>query len=86
MNFFIDVTAELPTAYLETASWYMNRKTLKVVRKLRDADNQPFVTRENGMFMIEGYPVVITDHMPDVAANSCPVIFGDLEQAFNLFV
>lgn len=84
MDFFIDVTTQLPTAYLKTANWIMNRKTLGAIRKFRDADGHPFVTRENGKFFIEGYEVVIEDYMPDIAANSLPVIFGDLSQAFCL--
>ena len=84
MDFFIEVTTALPTAYLGSACWVMNRKTLGVVRKLRDADGHPFVTRENGAFYIEGYEVKVEDYMPNIAANALPVIFGDLSQAYCL--
>ena len=85
-DWVIDYVAQLPTKYMKGAKHYMNRKTANVFRKARDADgNKLLVKSDAGKGLeIEGYPVVIDDHMPDIAANSNPIIFGDLGQAFTI--
>ena len=85
-DWLIDYISELPTKYLKGAKHYMNRKTAKVFRKARDADgNKLLVKSDAGKgLVLEGYPVVIDDHMPDIAAGSTPIIFGDLGEAFTI--
>lgn len=85
-DWVIDYISALPTAYLKGAKHYMNRKTAKVFRKARDADgNKLLVKSDAGKGMVlEGYPVVIDDNMPDIAAGSTPIIFGDLAKAFTI--
>ena len=31
-----------------------------------------------------GYPIEIDDYMPAVAANACPIIFGDMRQGYAI--
>lgn len=87
----IDMTVELPTAYLAGAKFIMNRRTLGQYRKLKDLEGRPLIQFEQGGFTLVGYPVVIEDYMPDVDGTNvgpnspkAPVIFGDLSKAYCL--
>ena len=88
VNFLIDAEAALPTRYLVNAKWYMNRKTLARWKKVRFDDGKPalvwdYIDGTRGRVpLLNGYAVVVDDTMPDVAANSTPMIFGDLSRAF----
>ena len=31
-----------------------------------------------------GYPIEIDDYMPAVAANACPIVFGDMRQGYAI--
>jgi len=87
VNFFIDVVNQLPTQWLAGAKWHFNRKTKGVIEKIRDADNRPVFMNsymEGGQLRLMGYPVVIDDTLPDLAADSTPIIFGNLGAAFAL--
>lgn len=90
VDYVIDVTNALPTRYLNGAYWVMNRKTKGIFEKVRDADNRPIFTYDyiEGLpgrrLMLNGYPVMIDDTMPDVAANSLFAIFGRLDMAFAM--
>lgn len=90
VNFIIDVTNTLPSRYLANAGWYMNRKTKGVFEKLRDAQDRPVFTYDyiegtaGRRMLLNGYPVIIDDTMPDIAANSTFAIFGDLSRAYAI--
>jgi HK97 family phage major capsid protein len=88
IDFVIDVTNTLPTRYLGGAAWYMNRKTKGVFQKVRDLQGRPIFQYDyiEGLpgrrLLLEGYPVIIDDTMPDLAANSLFAIFGNMSAAF----
>lgn len=87
VNFIIDLVNTLPTQWLARAKFHMNRKTKAKLEKIRDADEKPIFMnsyREGGGFMLMGFPVVIDDTLPDMAANSTPIIFGDLGSAYAI--
>lgn len=86
VNWLVDLETELPTAYLNGAKWYMNRRTLARFKKVRDADERPiFASGYMGEPMsILGYPVVVDDYMPDIAVNAPFLIFGKLNEAFYI--
>jgi len=90
VNFVIDVCNTLPTRYLNGAKWYMNRKTKGLFEKVRYDDGKPVFTYDyiEGLpgrrLMLNGYPVVIDDTLPNVAANSLFAIFGRLDLAFAM--
>ena len=87
VDFFIKVKNALPTRYLAGAKWYMRRSVLEVVEKVRDADGHPIFIdsyREGGVPRIMGYPVLIDDTLPALAADSTPIIFGDIKLAFQM--
>ncbi len=81
----IDLTAFLPSKYLKDAKFIMNRFVFAEYRKLKDNLGRPLIIREEGMFMMEGFPVVMEDYMQAEAGSlKAPVIFGDLKRAYAL--
>jgi HK97 family phage major capsid protein len=87
VNFFVDLVNTLPTQWLAGAKFHMNRTTKGVIQKVRDADNRPVYMNsyaEGGELMMMGYPVVIDDTLPNLAADSTPIIFGNLSAAFAM--
>jgi HK97 family phage major capsid protein len=89
----IDMTTVVPSRYLGTSVFVMNRRTLGNYRKLRDADNKPLIQFEAGGFFLVGYAIVLEDYMPNedgtvqgtaMTGKKFPVIFGDLGKAFAL--
>ncbi len=67
------------------ARFVMNRKTLSTVRKFKDADGnylwQPSVQAGSPSTLF-GYPVSEVEEMPDVAANSYAIAFGDFARGY----
>lgn len=91
MDNMIDLTIAVPTQYLGGSKFVMNRRTLGEFRKLRvggdaavTADARALIQFEAGNFSLVGHTVAIEDYMPNVAAGSTPIIFGDLSKAFTL--
>lgn len=82
---FIDLVYALPQAFQANAKWAMNRNTLAIVRKFKDADGnylwQPSYVAGQPSTLL-GYPVVEVPDMPNVAANAVPVLFGDFERTY----
>lgn len=84
MDNMIDLTVALPTKYLQGSAYTMNRRTLGVLRKLRDAEQRPLIQFEASGFNLLGFGINIEDYWPDIAANAHPVVFGQLSQAYTL--
>ncbi len=83
----IDLVHTLKARYRAGAAWVLNSKTLAEIRKFKDADGN-FIWRpslsEGASSMLLGYPVVESEDMPDVAADSLSVAFGNFERAYTL--
>jgi HK97 family phage major capsid protein len=84
-NGLIDLAFSLPDQYDRNAKWYLNKSTEKVIRKLvgTTSGDYLFPTAQAGLNQrtapeLLGYPIVRCVHVPDVAANAYPIIFGDL--------
>ncbi len=82
-----DVAASLKPDYRANARWLMNRKTIAAVRKLKDLQanyvwQQGFVAGHPSLLC--GYPITEVEDMPDIAANSYSVAFGDFRQAYTV--
>ncbi len=65
----------------------MNSKTVGAVRKMKDADGRflwsdGLAAGEPSRLM--GYPVVVSEDMPDIAANAYAVAFGDFRAAYTI--
>lgn len=56
--------------------WLMNDNTALILRTLKDI-NGNYLWRQSDDTIL-GKPVIISPYMPDIAANSIPVAFGDL--------
>ncbi|WP_213761970.1 phage major capsid protein [Caballeronia sp. dw_19] len=83
----IDIIYDLPAAFTGNARFTMNRNTQRVIRKLKDGQGnylwQPsYVAGQPAT--LAGYPITEIPDMPDVAANSIPVMFGDFEQTYMI--
>ncbi|KVE87784.1 capsid protein [Burkholderia cepacia] len=81
----IDLIYDLPSAFTGNSRFTMNRNTQRSVRKLKDGQGnylwQPsFVAGQPAT--LAGYPVTEVPDMPDIAANSTPVLFGDFQQTY----
>ncbi|GHF18134.1 phage capsid protein [Kordiimonas sediminis] len=83
----IDLVHDLNPRYRQGAIFVMNSKTLADVRKFKDADGN-FIWRpglQDGQpDRLLGYPVIEVEDMPDVAADSFSVAFGNFERGYTL--
>ena len=87
IDFLIKVKNSLPTMYRQGSAWHMNTNTAEVLEKIRDEQGNPVFLasyRDGGELRLFGYPVYIDDTLPDIAANSTPIIFGRLDMAFAI--
>lgn len=81
----IDLVHQLKAAHRQNASWVMNATTLAAVRKLKDAHGaflwQPGIAQGQPDRLL-GYPVVEAADMPDVAAGTFPIAFGNFQAGY----
>jgi len=72
-------------AFRANGRFVLNRKTLAVVRKFKDADGnylwQPSLVA-GAPSTLFGYPVTEVEDMPDIAANSHAIAFGDFSRFY----
>lgn len=83
----IDLFHDLPGFYAANAVWGMNRSTIGVVRKLKNAGGDYLwrdTLSDGNPPTILGRPVIELPDMPDIAANATPVMFGDLKQGYRI--
>jgi len=81
----IDLVHTLKAGHRQGASFVMNSATLAEVRKLKTADGaflwQPGLV-EGQPDRLLGYPVVEAEDMPDIAAGSFPIAFGNFRHGY----
>jgi HK97 family phage major capsid protein len=72
-------------AYRANGKWLMNRNVQARIRKLKDGEGnylwQPSAVAGEPATLL-GYPVHEAEDMPDIAANSYSVMFGDFQKAY----
>lgn len=72
-------------AFRANGRFVLNRKTLSVVRKFKDADGnylwQPSV-QAGAPSTLFGYPVTEVEDMPDIGANAHAIAFGDFGRGY----
>jgi HK97 family phage major capsid protein len=83
----VDLVYALNAEYRANASFVMNSKTTGAVRKMKDADGR--FLWSDGMTLGEparlmGYPVLIAEDMPDIAANAYAIAFGDFRAGYTI--
>jgi HK97 family phage major capsid protein len=81
----IDLIYALRSGYRQNASFVMNRKTLSLVRRFKNSSGdylwQPPAVA-GGKSSLIGFPLLEAEDMPDVAANSLSVAFGDFRRGY----
>ncbi|ABI56149.1 phage major capsid protein [Alkalilimnicola ehrlichii MLHE-1] len=86
-NVLYDVVDALKSDYLGNARFMMSRATMNKIRKLRDGDDRALLQMslaEGRPNTLLGFPVVIAEDMPDPAADSESILFGDFGQAYTI--
>lgn len=83
----IDMVTSLKPQFRAGASWLMNRNTAGVVRKFKDADGRfiwvdSIVAGQPSTLL--GYPVLEDEDMPDIAADSLSIAFGNVQRAYTI--
>lgn len=81
----IDLVYAPKAQYRAAGRFVMNRRTAGSIRKFKDADGnyiwQP-ATQPGAPSTLLGYPVSEIEDMPDVAANSFSIAFGDFAKGY----
>ena len=81
----IELVHTMKAAHRQGASWVMNSATLAQIRKLRTADGallwQPGLV-EGQPDRLLGYTIVEAEAMPDVAAGTTPIAFGNFKAGY----
>lgn len=76
----IDLEHSVDPLYRAGAAFMMNDASVKVLRKLKDAENRPFFMpgyESRSADTILGYPVIVNQDMPTMAANAKSIAFGN---------
>ena len=81
----IDLIYAVKSGYRRNGTFVMNRKTQSAVRKFKDEGGNylwqpPAVANGNATLM--SFPLVEAEDMPDIAANSYSVAFGDFLRGY----
>ena len=86
-DILVDLVHALGPRYRQGARFVMNSATLAEIRKMKDADGN-FIWRpgliEGQPDMLLGYPVVEAEDMPDLAAGSLSIAFGNFERGYTI--
>lgn len=83
----VDLVYALGAQYRANGTFVMNSKTAGAVRKMKDADGR--FMWSDGLQLGEparlmGYPVLVAEDMPDIAANAYAIAFGDFHAAYTV--
>ena len=89
LNSLYKIKDSLNYAYRSNAKWYMSTSTYTALQQaLVDTTQHGIFGRgdvsQNMPETLLGYPIEIDDYMPAVAANSYPIIFGDMRQGYAI--
>ena len=83
----INLVYALGADYRANGTFVMNSKTVGAVRKMKDADGRflwsdGLAAGEPSRLM--GYAVLVSEDMPDIAANAYAIAFGDFRAAYTV--
>jgi HK97 family phage major capsid protein len=83
----VDLVYALGARYRANATFVMNSKTAGAVRKMKDADGRflwsdGLAAGEPARLM--GYAVLISEDMPDIAADALAIAFGDFGAGYTV--
>lgn len=81
----VDLIYAVKAGYRQNGAFVMNRKTQSVIRKFKDTQGgylwQPPAVA-GGKATLMTFPVVEAEDMPDIAANSLSIAFGDFNRGY----
>jgi HK97 family phage major capsid protein len=81
----IDLVYTLKSGYRSNAHWVMNRATQGQIRKIKDGDGN-YIWRPGDAAgekpSLMGFPIAETEDMPNIAANSYAIAFGDFGRGY----
>jgi HK97 family phage major capsid protein len=83
----VNLVYALNADYRANATFVMNSKTAGAVRKLKDADGRFLWAdglQQGQPAVLMGYPVLILEDMPDVAAGAHAIAFGDFRAGYTI--
>ena len=84
-DILVDLVYALKAGYRQNGNFVMNRKTQATIRKFKDSSGnylwQP-PAQAGGQASLMTFPLVEAEDMPDVAANSLSVAFGDFKRGY----
>lgn len=87
MGKLIELIYALNAGYRANANFVMNSKIAARLRRMRDADGrflwQDTVTQGEPARLL-GYPVLISEDMPDPTAGGCGLLFGDFHAGYTI--
>jgi len=81
----VELIYALKAGHRQNGRFVMNRKTQSQIRKFKDADGNYLWTPPAGagqQAALMGFPVVEAEDMPDIAANSASIAFGDFRRGY----
>lgn len=83
----VDLIYALGAEYRVNGAFVMNSKTAGAVRKMKDSDGR-FLWAESlaaaQPARLMGYPVVISEDMPDISAGAAAIAFGDFSAGYTI--
>jgi HK97 family phage major capsid protein len=81
----IDLIYTLKSGYRANAHWVLNRATQGEIRKIKDGDGN-YIWRPGDQAgekpSLMGFPIAETEDMPNIAANSFAIAFGDFGRGY----
>jgi HK97 family phage major capsid protein len=81
----VDLVYAVRAGYRQNATFVMNRKTQAAIRKFKDSSGnylwQPPAVY-GGRATLMTFPVIEAEDMPDIAANSLSIAFGDFRRGY----
>jgi HK97 family phage major capsid protein len=81
----IDLVYAVKSGYRANGTFVLNRATQAVIRKMKDGDGtylwQP-AAKAGEASTLAGFPVAESEDMPDIAADSYAVAFGDFRRGY----
>jgi len=82
---FHTLTFGLKAGYRSGAQWVMNSNTMAALAKVRDGDGRYLLQASVAAGVpstINGYGMTIAEDMPEIAAGTFPVAFGDFQRGY----
>ena len=81
----VDLVYAVKAGYRQNGVFVMNRKTQAAMRKFKDTTGQYLwqpPAQAGGKASLMTFPVVEAEDMPDIAANSLSIAFGDFNRGY----